>query len=66
MCGILGIFGIKGEYHEVRALACALSHRMKHRGPDDAGIIIQKDANGAYNIICHQRLSILDTSSNGR
>lgn len=40
MCGILAIFGIKGTYQSVRALAVTLSRKLKHRGPDATGLNI--------------------------
>ena len=40
MCGIFGIFGIKGDIIEIRKLAVRLSRRMRHRGPDHSGIEI--------------------------
>jgi asparagine synthetase B (glutamine-hydrolysing) len=38
MCGILAIFGIKGDPVVIRKLAVRLSRRQKHRGPDESGI----------------------------
>jgi asparagine synthase (glutamine-hydrolysing) len=66
MCGILAIFGLKGTYHEVRAKAIQLPRRQKHRGPDDSSLVILEDGKGGWNIICHERLSIVDTSEHGR
>ena len=38
MCGILAIFGIKGDPVAIRKRAVRLSRRQKHRGPDESGI----------------------------
>ncbi len=40
MCGILGIFGIRGTYENVRKHAVKLAKRIRHRGPDGSGIVI--------------------------
>ncbi len=40
MCGILAIFGIKGQAHEVRAHARALQKKLRHRGPDWSGTVV--------------------------
>lgn len=54
MCGILAILGIINAY-SFRNKAKRLSHKLSHRGPDYAGIYINKN-----NILCHERLSIID------
>jgi asparagine synthase (glutamine-hydrolysing) len=56
MCGIVGIFGGDIRFIENASLA------IKHRGPDDHGIYINK----LHKIgLAHRRLSIIDTSSFG-
>ena len=59
MCGICGIFNLKGdpvEYRHIKAMADSLAHR----GPDDEGIFI--DVNVALG---HRRLAVLDVSPAG-
>lgn len=64
MCGIVGYFSVHGEIDE------ELTHRVKvardrltHRGPNDAGLYRSHDG---HCVLGHRRLSILDTSSQGR
>lgn len=59
MCGIVGIYNLKGnpvDSFMVQKMADAL----KHRGPDDRGIYVNKNMG-----LGHQRLSIIDVSSAG-
>lgn len=55
MCGILGIFDIKGEAQRLRPLALRLSRRQRHRGPDWSGLYLDERA-----ILAHERLAIVD------
>lgn len=55
MCGISGIFGPNAGEDEGRALVAAMSSRLSHRGPDDAGF-----AHGRGFALGHRRLSIID------
>jgi asparagine synthase (glutamine-hydrolysing) len=57
MCGIAGILSRKLEAGSV---AAGLRDRMRHRGPDDAGLFVCAEQNIA---LAHQRLSIIDLSS---
>lgn len=61
MCGIVGIFDIKGEASEYRDLALRMSKKIRHRGPDWSGIYCGKSA-----ILAHERLSIVDPASGGQ
>lgn len=57
MCGIAGIAGdTTNTFTKVKAMQDA----MKHRGPDDHGILELP-----HLVVAHNRLSIIDTSSNG-
>lgn len=58
MCGIVGIFGIKGETALQRSKALKMSQKIRHRGPDWSGIYCGKTA-----ILAHERLSIVDPQS---
>lgn len=58
MCGIAGICG---PVHETAVLQA--QRMLAHRGPDDSGVFIDRDAEIA---LVHTRLSILDLSVNGR
>lgn len=57
MCGICGLYSDKPVLHEkIRAM----TNLLKHRGPDDEGILIEKNVG-----LGHRRLSIIDLSSHG-
>ena len=58
MCGI---FGVKGTIDRERLSSSLAS--LSHRGPDDHGIFIDNEEQVAF---AHTRLSIIDTSSNGK
>jgi len=66
MCGILAIFGIKGKYQFVRQYAIKLSRRLKHRGPDCSNLMLFEREPNVWDILCHERLNIIDASENGR
>jgi asparagine synthase (glutamine-hydrolysing) len=55
MCGILAIIGNGMDQELVKSL----SKRMAHRGPDESDMIITENG----NILCHERLSIIDLYS---
>lgn len=61
MCGIVGMLGFKApvDVQEFKEMRDSLSHR----GPDDAGLWINKEQNIALG---HRRLSFLDLSESGR
>ena len=59
MCGICGIFNLKGEPIPYRYLKLMVE-ALRHRGPDDEGFFI--DINIALG---HRRLAVLDTSPAG-
>jgi asparagine synthase (glutamine-hydrolysing) len=65
MCGIAGILNLNGSLSpEVMAeLGRAMAATMEHRGPDDAGLWLSDD-NAC--VLAHRRLSIIDTSADGR
>jgi asparagine synthase (glutamine-hydrolysing) len=58
MCGIVGIFEIKGSSEQLRTKALEMSKRIRHRGPDWSGIFVNEHA-----IIAHERLAIVDPAS---
>ena len=57
MCGIAGILNFNGRCVEPRHLA-RMAGQLKHRGPDDSGIYMDKSAG-----LAHTRLSIIDLAS---
>ncbi len=61
MCGIVGIFEIKGGSERLRTRALEMSKRIRHRGPDWSGIYM-----GEKTIIAHERLAIVDPWSGGQ
>lgn len=58
MCGIVGIFHVKGGTEPLRAKALGMSRKLRHRGPDWSGIYCGRTA-----ILAHERLSIVDPES---
>ena len=61
MCGIVSIFNIKKQTHELRDKALRMSQKIRHRGPDWSGIYC-----GGSAILAHERLSIVDPESGGQ
>ncbi len=61
MCGIIGIFKVKEQTHELRDKALCMSKKIRHRGPDWSGIYC-----GGSAILAHERLSIVDPESGGQ
>ena len=61
MCGIVGIFNVKEQSHELREKALKMSQKIRHRGPDWSGIYC-----GGSAILAHERLSIVDPESGGQ
>jgi asparagine synthase (glutamine-hydrolysing) len=55
MCGISGIYAFDPEYPIDLALFRAQTDALAHRGPDDAGIFVERGV-----AIGHRRLSIID------
>lgn len=58
MCGIVGIFDIKGEREFSRDLISRMNETQHHRGPDEGGIHLECGIG-----LGHRRLSIIDLSS---
>ena len=61
MCGIVGIFNVKEQTHQLREKALKMSQKIRHRGPDWSGIYC-----GGSAILAHERLSIVDPESGGQ
>ena len=61
MCGIVAIFNVKEQTHELREKALKMSQKIRHRGPDWSGIYC-----GGSAILAHERLSIVDPESGGQ
>ena len=61
MCGITGIFNIKGEAESYRRQVLEMSKLIRHRGPDWSGIYCGNSA-----ILAHERLAIVDPASGGQ
>lgn len=62
MCGITGIWDRSLSHGELRSVASAMSAKLHHRGPDDAGVWIDGESNIALG---HRRLAIVDLSAAG-
>ena len=65
MCGIAGIWDFRQNlgFEEVGSIATRMSRSLFHRGPDDSGLVQFSNVGLALS---HQRLSIIDVSSQGR
>jgi asparagine synthase (glutamine-hydrolysing) len=61
MCGIAGILHADRDHHAREFDLTALRDGLRHRGPDDEGLLID----GACGLV-HTRLAILDLSSRAR
>lgn len=59
MCGIFGLFFVKGDYNELKKRVLKLLKRLLPRGPDATGFK-HYEVDGYHHFICHQRLSIVD------
>jgi asparagine synthase (glutamine-hydrolysing) len=62
MCGLAGFYSPSGLASEAPALATAMASAIAHRGPDDAGVWVDRDAGIA---LAHRRLAVLDLSPAG-
>lgn len=60
MCGIFGVFNLKGDKVTCRRLVHDHIRRLLHRGPDATGIAHFQLSENEHHYICHQRLSIVD------
>lgn len=58
MCGINGIFDLSDEREIDRQMLIHMRDRLYHRGPDEAGIFVDRGIG-----LGHRRLSIIDLSS---
>ncbi|MFA5494879.1 MAG: XrtA/PEP-CTERM system amidotransferase [Porticoccaceae bacterium] len=58
MCGIAGIFDLRGERQPDRALLAAMNQTQFHRGPDEGGLHVAPGVG-----LAHRRLSIIDLAS---
>ena len=61
MCGVVGVFDLKGRAEDLRPQVLGMSKKLRHRGPDWSGIYCGEKA-----IIAHERLSIVDVQSGGQ
>ncbi|MDB5888146.1 MAG: asnB [Rhodocyclales bacterium] len=58
MCGIAGIFDLKGRREPDRALVERMNAIQFHRGPDEAGVHVEPGV-----ALAHRRLSIIDLAT---
>lgn len=63
MCGILGEWR-PGDTADIEPRFAAGLARLRHRGPDDCGQLVDRRAQGTL-VLAHTRLSIIDLSSGG-
>ncbi len=61
MCGIVGVFELKGNSADLREQVLTMSKKLRHRGPDWSGIHVSEKA-----ILAHERLAIVDPKSGGQ
>jgi asparagine synthase (glutamine-hydrolysing) len=62
MCGIFAIFASSKSETDLRKKLIECSSRLRHRGPDWSGYIIQSNGNKVHGI-GHERLAIIDPES---
>ncbi|MBB4212042.1 asparagine synthase (glutamine-hydrolysing) [Rhodothalassium salexigens DSM 2132] len=55
MCGLAGLFDLRGDRPVDRGLVRAMTDALTHRGPDDSGYLIEPGVG-----LGHRRLSIID------
>lgn len=61
MCGILGVINLDGKQNINKPKFRYLNNLLKHRGPDDSGILHEKEFSFG-----HRRLSIIDLSKKAK
>jgi asparagine synthase (glutamine-hydrolysing) len=61
MCGITAVVNSKADPQELRRRLVALSSRLRHRGPDWNGVVIQTGTQ--VNGLAHERLAIVDVNT---
>jgi asparagine synthase (glutamine-hydrolysing) len=62
MCGLVGLIAPALSPTEREARALSMRARLRHRGPDDAGLFLDADGGAA---LAHARLAIIDLSAAG-
>jgi asparagine synthase (glutamine-hydrolysing) len=61
MCGIVGVLGLEGRREVVREdVLTAMRDTLTHRGPDDAGLWIEKEGRVGFG---HRRLAIIEPTA---
>lgn len=77
MCGIAGVIDPSPSFNEDRSLPARMSRSLKHRGPDDQGLLtlsrerlhctdlLDSEWRGEGLFLLHRRLSILELSKAG-
>jgi asparagine synthase (glutamine-hydrolysing) len=58
MCGIIGVFDIKGNAEALRPQLLQMAKKVRHRGPDWSGIYCEGNV-----LMAHERLAIVDPQS---
>ena len=58
MCGIVGIFDMRGKSEISRVTLARMNNRQRHRGPDDEGYLVEPGVG-----LGHRRLSIIDLTT---
>lgn len=61
MCGIIGVFELKGNNDVLRSKVLEMSKKIRHRGPDWSGVYSSDKV-----IFSHERLAIVDPQSGGQ
>ena len=60
MCGIAGTLDLLEGLESAEELVGSMTDRLRHRGPDDAGLLVDGPV-----VLGHRRLSIIDLSPAG-
>jgi asparagine synthase (glutamine-hydrolysing) len=61
MCGIVGLFDIRGQREPDRAILADMNSAIRHRGPDGDGLFAKPGVG-----LGHRRLAIIDLPSGGQ
>lgn len=64
MCGIAGLLSKDPSFTRATATGEAMAFTLRHRGPDDSGVMVARHGSGAV-ALAHRRLSIIDLSPAG-
>ena len=65
MCGIAGLLLATGSAEAAQQQGRLMADSIRHRGPDDCGVVAAATRNGGAIVFAHRRLAIIDLSPGG-